>query len=258
MTGASVFSQRRLRSSRLNALSTWVGVEARHGLTAHQHGVIAHKLPLLQHGQVQEGDVAEALRVLVSGGPLECLKVRFGIHHLHVVLPFRLVQNGQADGALEGPRQLAIKLPLHGVHEQGDVIGAAGRAGRLQVQPEAQLVPRPARIEAGAVENDGLPGLLATQVGGETLHPPHIDALALLGLQLAHRPLHGAQLAPHLGQLARLRVVVDGQLAQLLVLQHQAALQELHRLAHILQLLCTLARIPSPGGASLFWGGLQP
>lgn len=131
--------------------------------------------------QVQKGDVAEAFGVALDERLLEGLQVRLGLHHLDVVLSLgALVQDGQADGALEGPAQLPVERPLHGVDKEGDEVGAARRVGGLQVEAQAQLVARAARVEAGAVLHHRLARLLVPQVGGETSEAPDEDAVALL------------------------------------------------------------------------------
>lgn len=89
--------------------------------------------------------------------------------------------------------------------EEGDEVGAARRVGGLQVQPQAELVARLARVEAGAVLHHGLARFLAPQEAGEAPEAPDEDAVTLLRLQLAHRLLQRRDSPPQLGELARLR-----------------------------------------------------
>lgn len=137
--------------------------------------------------QVQKGDVAKALGVAMGGRLLESLQVRLGLHYFRVMLAIRaLVQNGQPDGALKGPAQLAIEDALHGVDKQGDEVGAALGIGGLQVQAQAELVPWTARVEAWAMLDHWQACFLVAQVGRKAFEVPDVDALALLGLQLLH------------------------------------------------------------------------
>lgn len=93
-------------------------IEAGRHLTAHHQGVVLDKALLLQLMYVQEGDIAEALGIALERGPLEGLQVWLGLHHLLMMVPFRvLVQHCQTDAALEGPRQLRIIGALHSVYE---------------------------------------------------------------------------------------------------------------------------------------------
>lgn len=113
---------------------------------------------------MQESNVAKTLGIALHGGPLEGLQIRLGFHHFYMVLPLNLVQHCQSDRALEGPGELAVKLTLHSVHEKRDVVGTARSAGGLEMQSEAEFVPRPARVERWAVEDYGLTSLLVAQV----------------------------------------------------------------------------------------------
>lgn len=109
-------------------------VKAWRHLTADQQSVVFNVGSLIQLVQVEKGDVAEPFGVALDGGLLEGLQVWFSLHHLHVVLTLgALVQDGEADGALERPRQLPVEGSLHGVDKEGDVVGAARGVGGLQV-----------------------------------------------------------------------------------------------------------------------------
>lgn len=179
------------------------GVKPGRHFTADEQGVVFNKGPLAQLTQVHEGNVAESFGVALVGGLLEGLQVWLGFHHLHVMLTLRaLVQDGQADGPLQRPGQVRVESSLHGVHEQGDVVGAAQGVGGLQVQAQAQLVARAARVEAGAVLHNRLARFLVPQVGGETFEAPDEDTAALLRLQLLHRVLEHHHPVPELSNLA--------------------------------------------------------
>lgn len=162
---------------------------------------------------MQEGDVAKSLGVALGGGLLEGLEVGFSLHQLDVVVALRpLVQDGEADGALERPRQQPVEGPLHGVHEERDEVWAARGVGGLQVQPQTELVARVAGVEAGAVLHHRVACFLVPQEVGEASKAPDEDTVALLRLQLPHRLLQRRHFPPELSELARLqetpRVVV--------------------------------------------------
>ncbi len=70
--------------------------------------------------------------------------------------------------------------------KEGDIVGAAGGIGGLQVQAQAQLVARSAGVEARAVLNHWQACFLVPQVGGETSEAPDEDTVTLLGLHLLH------------------------------------------------------------------------
>lgn len=98
-------------------------VQARRHLAADEQRIILDKCSLTQLIQMQEGDVAKSLGVALGGGLLEGLEVGFSLHQLDVVVALRpLVQDGEADGALERPRQQPVEGPLHGVHEERDEV----------------------------------------------------------------------------------------------------------------------------------------
>lgn len=165
-------------------------VKARRHLAADEQRVILDKCSLTQLIQMQEGDVAKSLGVALGGGLLEGLEVGFSLHQLDVVVAVRpLVQDGEADGALERPRQEPVEVALHGVDKEGDEVGAARGVGGLQVQPQAEPVARAAGVEAGAVLHHGVARFLVPQEVGEALEAPDEDAVALLRLQLLHRLL---------------------------------------------------------------------
>lgn len=180
-------------------------VETRRHLAADEQRVIFDKSSLTQLIQMQESDVAKSLGVALGGGLLEGLEVGFGLHQLHVVVAvWPLVQDGEADGALERPRQQPVEVSLHGVDKEGDEVGAARGVGGLQVQPQAELVARLAGVEAGAVLHHRVAHLLVPQKVGEARQAPYEDAVALLCLQLPHSLLQRRHFPPELGKLARL------------------------------------------------------
>lgn len=174
-------------------------------LAADEQRIILDKCSLAQLIQMQEGDVAKPLGVALGGGLLEGLQVGFGLHQLHVVVAVRpLVQDGEADSALERPRQQPVEVTLHGVDEEGDEIGAARGVGGLQVKPQAELVARVAGVKAGAVLHHRVASFLVPQEVGEARQAPDEDAVALLRLQLPDHLLQCRHFPPELGELTRL------------------------------------------------------
>lgn len=132
---------------------------------------------------MQKGHVAKSFGVALGGGLLEGLQVGFSLHQLDVVVGiWPLIQDGEADSALERPRQLVVKGPLHGVDEERDEVGAAGGVGGLQMQPQTQLVARMAGVEAGTVLHHGLTRFLVPQVAREAPEAPDEDAVTVLRL----------------------------------------------------------------------------
>ena len=116
--------KRGLGSSRLHCTIAMKHiVKTRRDLAADKHSIIFDICSLIQEVQVQKGHVAKPFGVALDGGLLESLQVWFSLHHLDVVLTLRaMVQDGEADGALEWPGQLPIKSSLHGVDKHGDEV----------------------------------------------------------------------------------------------------------------------------------------
>ena len=108
---------------------------------------------------MHKSHVAKTLGVPGDGGSLKGQELWFGVHYFFVVLPhscFRLIKDCKADRSLEGPRQVAVVLPLHRVDKEGYVVGTALSARQLQVQAHAQLVAGFASIESGAVNDTSI------------------------------------------------------------------------------------------------------
>lgn len=125
---------------------------------------------------MQKCHVTKTFGVPVDGGLLEGLQVWFSLHHLDVVVAFwALIQDSQADGALEGPRQLPVIGSLHGVDKEGDVVGTALGIWRLQVEAHAQFIAWAAGEEAGAVLHDWQTGLLVPEQGRKFFEAPDVD-----------------------------------------------------------------------------------
>lgn len=81
---------------------------------------------------MHKSHVAKAFWVPWDRGSLEGEKLGFGVHDLFMVLPyrrFRLIKDRKAYCTLEGPREVAVILPLHCVHEEGYVVSAALSSG---------------------------------------------------------------------------------------------------------------------------------
>lgn len=121
-------------------------------------------------------------------GLLEGLQVWFCLHDFHVMLSLgSLVEYGEPDVPLKWPGQLPVKISLHGMDEEGDVVGTARGVGALHVQTQTQLVAWTTRVETGAVLNDRQPRFLVAQESREIFEVPDEDTVTLLRLQFLYR-----------------------------------------------------------------------
>ena len=176
---------------------------------------------------MHKSHVAKTLGVAGDGGSLEGEELWLGVHDLLVVLPhggFRLVEDREPDGPLEGPGQVAVVLPLHRVHEQGDVVGAALRARQLQVQAHAQLVAGLACVEAGAVNDNGFLLFLRFQVHPKVANLPDVNPIALLCFYFSNLVLQGSNSSLELAYIHALGFHFRSQLPDLMVLSDKATL----------------------------------
>lgn len=130
--------------------------------------------------QMYKSYIAKTFQVAISSRALKCQQIWFGLHYFCDVLTLNWIHYGQLECALKGPDYLLVKGPTHGVHKQREEVGTAGGRGRLQLQPQTELVAGATRVEAWAVQNHGLIGSLALEVLLKAFHTPREDTTVLL------------------------------------------------------------------------------
>ena len=176
---------------------------------------------------MHKSHVAKTLGVAGDGGSLEGEELWLGVHDFLVVLPhsgFRLIEDREANGSLEGPGQVAVVLPLHRVDKEGDVVGAALRARQLQVQAHAQFVAGFACVEAGAVNDNRFLLFLRFQVHSKVANLPDVNPIALLCFYFSNFVLEGSDSSLELTYIHALGFHFRSQLPDLMVLSDKATL----------------------------------
>lgn len=176
---------------------------------------------------MHKSHVAKTLGVPGDGGSLKGQELWFGVHYFFVVLPhscFRLVKDGKAYCPLEGPRQVAVVLPLHRVDKERYVVGAALRARQLQVQPHAQFVAGFACVESGAVNDNRLFLFLRFQVHPKVANLPDVNPIALLCFYFSNFVFKGSNSSLELIYIHALGFHFCSQFPDLMVLSYKATL----------------------------------
>lgn len=176
---------------------------------------------------MHESHIAKTFWVPWDCGSLEGKQLWFGIHDLFMVLPYRsfgLIKNREPYRPLEGPREVAVILPLHRVDKEGYVVGTALSSWQLQVQAHAEFVPGFASVESRAVNDNRFLLFLRFQVHPKVANLPDVNPIALLCFYFSNFVLKGSDGSFELIYIHALGFHFRSQLPDLMILSYKTTL----------------------------------